>query len=114
MAFIKSIKLLFEPIRSLNFSGISGTFAGIGASFDKPIRILVINNNTDAACFFSFDGIDDHLFLPSAGYIIIDVTGNRTNSGDGFFIGEGTRVYARTDEAISTGNVFVSSLYGAP
>jgi len=115
MAINQSIKLLAEPMKTLASGSISGTYAGIGTAFDKPIRILILQNFTDEGVIFSFDGIDDHIPLPTSAYMIIDITGNKTGAGGGFFIAEGTRIYVKQLAGVpGSGSVYISALYGAP
>lgn len=109
----QAIKTGFETMRVLAFGSISGTYAGVGTPFIHPARNTYILNNTDRLLHFSFDGINDHLALPSLGYWFYDVTSNK-NRDQGFFIAEGTRLYVRTPTtAPTTGGVYLSVMYGA-
>jgi hypothetical protein len=107
-----AIKLLPEVLRSLAFGSIGAAYMGIGTAFTRPIRILKITNLTNNTLLFSFNGIDDHEVLPSNGFLLIDVTANKSVS-QGFFIGEGTRVYVKQLGVPTTGSVYVSAYYGA-
>jgi len=105
-------KLLFEPARSLAFGSVGAAYMGIGTAFDKPIRLIILQNLTDEVIWLSFDGIEDHIPLASISYIILDVTANKATE-EGWFIGEGTRVYAKKlSGAPSSGAVYVSACYG--
>lgn len=106
-----AIRMLAEPVRSLDFSGISGTYAGIGTSFDDPIRIIFIQNITDALLMFSFDGINDHFPLNTDSFLLLDVTANKTID-QGCFFAQGTRLYVKEIGTPSTGSVYVSVFYG--
>ena len=112
-----SIRLMPEPVRTLAFGAISAVYAGIGTQVTRPIRMIFIQNLTDVILMYSFDGVDDHFPLPTTGYIIIDITANKTRD-DGFFLAEGQRIYVRdmTAEgkgAATTGDVYVTTFYGA-
>ena len=98
-----------EPLRSLAFGSISGTYAGIGTSFTHPIRIMKIYNGTDAAITFSDDGVVDKEILPAGGFLLLDFTSNAANAS-GFFFAEGDRIYAKGSP--TSGSVYVSSYYG--
>jgi len=106
-----AIRILAEPVRSLAFGSISGTYAGIGASFSHAIRIIFIQNLTDETLMFSLNGIDDHFPLPANGFLLLDVTANKTLA-QGAFLAEGTRVYVKEIASPSTGSVYVSVFYG--
>lgn len=107
-----SIKLLPEPVRSLGFAAIGAGYMGIGTAFDNPIRIIMIQNLTDAILMFSFNGIDDTVPLPATGFLLLDVT---TNSAvvNAFYIAQGTRIYVRNlGMAPTSGDVYVTTFYG--
>jgi hypothetical protein len=108
-----AIRLQAETLRSLAFGSISGTYMGIGTAMAHPIRMFVLNNLTDKLLLFSFDGINDHLVLPTNGYMILDMTSNKTIP-QGFFLAEGTRVYVKDNgSAATSGAVYLSAFYGS-
>jgi hypothetical protein len=106
-----SIKLLPEAVRSLAFGSISGTYAGIGTPLSNPSRIILIQNYTDEALMVSFDGITDHLPIAADGFVLLDVTANKTVL-QGFYIAEGTRFYVKEIGTPTTGSIYISSFYG--
>lgn len=108
-----AIRLVPETVRTLAFGSISGTYMGIGTTFSKPIRIFLLQNLTDQTLMFSFDGINDHLPLPASGYILLDVTSNKTLQ-QGFFVAEGTRIYVKDlGSAPTSGSIYLTTFYGA-
>lgn len=107
----RSIRLVPETARTLAFGAIAAGYMGIGTSFSKPIRILMIQNMTDASLMFSFDGINDHLPLPRDGYMLLDVATNKAKE-DGLFISEGTRLYVKRIGIPTVGAVYVTTFYG--
>ncbi len=106
-----SIRMLFEPQRSLAFGSIGAGYMGVGTAVDHPIRQFIIQNLTDATLQFSFDGINDHFPLPSNGLLIDDVTSNR-GKGDYFAIAEGTRLYVKQLGVATSGAVYFTVMYG--
>lgn len=106
-----AIRLAFEPLRLLAAGSIGGSYASIGNPFANPARQLLVQNGTDAAVFFSLDGIEDHFFLPSGGFLLLDVTSNKTIV-QGFYIAQGTTIYVKQSGVPSTGSVFASVIYG--
>ena len=109
----QAIRVKFEPLRTLLFSGISGTYYGVGAELAHPARNTYILNNTDRVLVFSFDGVTDHLVLPSLGYWFYDITSNKSRD-QGFYLAEGERLYVKTPTtAPTTGAVYLSVMYGS-
>lgn len=113
MALNTSIRLLMEPMRSLAFGSIGAAYMGVGTAFAHPIRIFHLQNLTDQLLIFSADGIDDHLALPSLGFLLVDVAANKTTVGGGFYFAQGDRVYVKEDAASPTsGAVYLTVMYG--
>jgi len=105
------IKLLPETLRSLAFGSIGAAYMGVGTALDNPSRMLIIQNLTDAAVLFSFDGVNDHLVLDDGVSLVMDITANKSIS-HGFYIAAGTRIYVKRSGVPTTGSVYVSSFYG--
>lgn len=108
-----SIKILPETVRTLAFGSVGAAYAGIGTAMTKPVRIFLIQNLTDAGVMVSFDGIDDHFPMPALGFLLLDVTANKTIH-QGFFFAEGQRVYVkRLVGAPTSGSVYLTTFYGS-
>jgi hypothetical protein len=107
-----AIRLQFEPIRSLAFGSIGATYMGVGTSLANPARQIYITNTTDATLMFSFDGVDDHFALPSNGFLLLDITSNKTRN-EGFFLAEGDRLYVKEVGTPTLGTVYFSVMYAA-
>ena len=107
-----SIRLRFDPVRTLGFASISGSYMGVGTSLDVPARQIFIQNLTDATLMFSFNGIDDHFPLPENGFFLNDITSNKT-SNQGFFLAEGERLYVKEVGTPTTGDVYFTVIYGS-
>lgn len=106
-----AVRLLAEPLRSLAFGSISGTYAGIGPVLANPCRIIHFTNNTDVLLTFSFDGVDDHFVIPSGSFLLLDITTNRTFTGGAMHISQGQRFYVKGSPG--AGAVYLSVFYGA-
>ncbi len=59
----------------------------------------------------SFDGITDHLPVAADGFVLLDITANKTVS-QGFYIAEGTRFYVKEIGNPTSGSIYISSFYG--
>jgi len=107
-----AIRLKAETVRSLAFGAIGAAYMGVGTALTRPIRFVLIQNLTDKVLMFSLNGIDDNFPLASNGYLILDITANKTRE-DGFFLAEGDRLYVKqTTAAPTTGAVYFSTFYG--
>src|SRR6266850_6455486 len=90
-----AVRLYPEALRTLAFGSVSGTYAGLGAAFLNPSRVIYIVNTTDVLLTFSFDGVADHFVVASNTNMILDVTSNRSDLGGAFSISQGTRIYVK-------------------
>ena len=109
----QSVRMLAQPLRSLAFGSISGTYAAIGSAITNMVRIIHIENLTDALMTFSFTGNTDHFVLPAGGFLLLDLSANKISDG-GWFVSEGTQMFVKqTSGAATTGSVYVSAFYAA-
>lgn len=106
-----AVRLAAEPLRSLAFGSISGTYAGLGTAFANPVRLMLIVNDTDVLLTFSLDGVHDHFVLPAGSQLIMDVTTNKSDSGGAFNIAQGTRIYVKGAPTLNS--VYLSVFYGS-
>lgn len=111
MAYSQLIRLEVEEMRSLAYGSIGASYMGIGSAFSNPIRIIFIQNLTNGTLLFSFDGVTDHFPLAASGFLLLDVTANKTRE-QGYYIAEGTRLYVKESDTPSSGSVYVTSFYG--
>ena len=111
MAHKSAIRLAFEEQRSLAFGSISASYAGIGTAFSHPIRMIEIQNLTDADLQFSADGVTDHFVVASRQAKIYDVTANKTEDA-GFYLAEGDRIYVKEIENPTEKAVYITVMYG--
>jgi len=105
-----AIKLRAEAQRSLAAASVGASYTAIGTEVANIVRLMIVQNYTDALLQFSFDGVVDHFVLPSGGQLIIDVTTNDFN-GQGFFISIGTLMSVKRIGTPTTGSVYVSAFY---
>lgn len=112
MATSLSIRLEPEEVRTLPYSSIGSSYMGIGTAMSRPIRIFLLQNLTDTDLMFSFDGVTDHLPLPNNGYILLDITANKTRE-QGYYLAEGTRLYVKEITTPTAGSVYLTTFFGA-
>jgi hypothetical protein len=100
-----------EALRSLAFGSIGAGYSAIGTALSNPVRVFLLQNLTDETLMFSFGGATDHVVLSAGGYLLIDVTANKSLS-HGFYIAQGEQVYVKQVGAPSSGSVYLSVFYG--
>jgi hypothetical protein len=108
--FNLAIKLLAEPLRTIAFGSISGTYAGIGTALANPARQFLIQNTTDVLLTYSFDGVNDHFVLPSSSFFLNDISSNKALPSGAFYLAEGTRLYVKGSPTL--GATYFSVFYG--
>jgi hypothetical protein len=104
----------FEPLRSLAFGSISGTYAKVGTPFLNAEHIISIDNTTDAQVTISFDGINDHLVVPPSAGKVFDLSSNKISTVQKLMMPQNTQVYTKQTSAGPTlGSVYVSVIYAS-
>ena len=105
------IQLRADAQRSLGFASIIAGYTAIGSSFPFAMRIIKIDNLTNATLQFSFTGTTDHFVLPAGGFLLVDVCTNEVQTA-GFFISVGTTMYVKRIGTPTSGSVYVTTFYG--
>lgn len=103
----------FEPLRSLNFSGISASYATVGSITDNPIRAFCITNNTQGDMLFSIDNTvsEGQMFVAAGSYKLYDVQSNiNPQFDDKYVFPKGTQFYVKQSTAPVSGDVYVEVL----
>lgn len=111
-----SIRVRYEPLRSILFSGISGTYAGVGLPFFNPVRILKVTNFTNVNVLVSLNGIDDHDIVASNGFFLYDYCSNKAHAGGLLEQPQGDRIYVKAESGSnlpSIGTVYVTVVYAS-
>lgn len=103
-----------DPLRSLGFASISGTYAAVGVVFAHPVRVICVTNNTDADMFFSDDGVNNKLFLAANSFKLFDVCTNRDGGvNETLKFGVGVQFYVKESTAPSKGAVYIECIYAS-
>ena len=121
MAFNLSLKIFPEPLRSVSATSISGspgtyisfkTGSGV-AGLLNPVRIVEFVNATDQPVLISWDGVTDHMIVPSNGFVLLDISTNKAEVGGAFNIAQGQVFYAKAlSSQPATGSVYLMAFYG--
>jgi hypothetical protein len=101
-----------EPLRSLAFGSISGSYAAVGTPFANPCRLICFSNNTEGDMFFSRDGSTDELFVAAGSFKLFDIASNQKNTNQSDLVFEqGTQWYVKQSTAPVSGAVYIEVLY---
>lgn len=104
------MRVLAESLRILPFGTVDFVYNPIGTVFTHPIRLLNINNDTDAAIIISYDGVSNNQYIPAQTGLVLDFT---SNSGAHVFplMSAGTTIYAAALTALPTTGIIAVSAY---
>jgi hypothetical protein len=102
---------LFDTLRELAGTSVTGTYQLIGSVFSVNPRILGFNNSTDVDIYVSTDGINNNLRVASNSFKLYDIEMNKSSTGDNLFP-KGSGILIKTTGAVPTrGNFWVEALY---
>ena len=117
---MKQIKAAYESLKTLGFAAIGANFVGVvdmagnAAAALHPIRIYTILNRTNQDLFFSYDGVNPFILLPSGDGYTVDLCSNQTIVAGGFELPTGTRLYVKQNTATpTTGAIYWTICYGS-
>lgn len=101
----------FEPIRTLGFAAISGTYAFVGVASTREIRIFKIANNTAGDLFFTTDIGEDQMFIAAGSFALYDLQSNIGPHDDKFVLPVGTRFSVKQITAPVSKDVYIELIY---
>ena len=104
----------FEPLRTLGFAGISGTYAAVGAPLAHQVRAFCITNNTQGDLIFSLDsGLSaGNMFVAKGSYKLYDVQSNMNSKfDDKYVLAVGDQFYVKQVTAPTSGDIYIECLY---
>ena len=107
-----SVRILPEPLRTLAFGSIGASYTAVGTPLAHPARIVLFQNTTDVPLTISWDGVNDHMYVVSDSFILLDVGTNKGISSE-FCIAQNTQFYVTyPGSGPSLGEVVISVFYG--
>ena len=112
---ITSLRIYPAPLQTLSYLLMSTTYVNIGTPLPFPARILQLQNTTDNDVLISWDGTNDHQFIPSGGFVLLDVTANKSVAQQAWYVGSKTQLYAKFtagSSPASRGAVYLTTFYG--
>jgi len=111
MGAVRFDQMIIVSAATIAASG--ATYFPIGSSLKHLWRMFRITNTTDQAMLFSFNGINDNLFVPSNGFVLYDCAANyaATSASQEFVMALGTQFLIKYLNSPSTGSVYIEGLY---
>jgi hypothetical protein len=107
-----SNRAYLDPLRSVAFGSITGSYTAVGTPMANPSRIICFTNTTNEDVTFSMDGTTDQLIVPAGSFKLFDVSTNRRPVGqDDFCFVVGTQWYVKYLIAPTSGNVYIEIVY---
>jgi len=97
-----------DVLRSINSATFTGSYQQVGTALTYPTRILKIYNGANVAITISWDGINDHEYLPASGFVLLDISTNKQSNFQ-CQIPAGTSIFVKG--SAGTGSVYVSTYY---
>lgn len=109
-----SVRIFYEPLRSLAFGSVSGTYAAVGTPFAYAIREIKVTNLTNANLLISFDGVTNHDVVAATSAYIYDYCSNRADLGGALSQSAGQTLFVKSETSNpSSGNLYVTVIYAA-
>jgi hypothetical protein len=111
MSTVQTLRVFSEPVQVVAYSSITGSFVSTGIAMKDPIRILKVNNTTDADVYISFDGTTNNDVIVAGSGMVVDLTANK-GIESGIYLPIGTIFYLKyVSGAPTLGNVYISAYY---
>ena len=104
----QSIKIYPDVLRSINSATFAGAYLALGTPFNFPIRILKIANPSNVDVTISWDGINDHDFVPAGSYMVYDLGCQKGEPAPAMEAAKGTQIYVKG--AAGVGFVYLVTL----
>ena len=100
-----------DPIRTLAFGSISGTYAAVGTALANPVRLICFTNTTDVDMTVSINATSDYLIVPAGSFKLFDICTNRLNSSSYWVFAAKTQFFVKGSGA-SKGAFYIECLWG--
>lgn len=107
-------RAFFEPLRTLAFGGISGTYAAVGSPLEHQVRVFCITNDTQGDMIFSLDSTEaaGQMFVARGSYKLYDVQANmNAQFDDKYVLAVGEQFFVKQDSAPVDGAVYIECMY---
>lgn len=101
------------PFQTIAFGAIAGNYVAIDSDgVPGPLKYFHIINETDAPLYFSYDGVNDHIYVVNDREIDIYFQLCKSPNNKVSILKKGTIIYVRSDIVVpTTGFVVVNGFY---
>jgi hypothetical protein len=112
---VSSVRVRYEPLRSIAFGSIEVGYEPVGLPFANPVRILKVTNLTDENIIVSLNGIDDHDVVAANGFFLYDYSSNKSSAAGLLEQPQGDRIYVRSETSTlpTIGKLYVTVVYAS-
>lgn len=113
-SLVSSVRVRYEPLRSIDFASILATYESVGLPFSNPVRILKVTNLTDVNILVSLNGVDDHDIVAAYGFFLYDYASNKASAAGLLEQPQGDRIYVKAEDGLPlVGNLYVTIVYAS-
>lgn len=104
-------RLRYLPLRSVAGTTLANPalWYEIGDELQASCRMVKFDNLTNRDVLISANGVEAFTILPTGGFLLLDITANKTNI-DGLFVDQGQQFYAQASVAPTSGSVYITAL----
>lgn len=103
-----ALRIFPETLRSIDSATFTGSYQTLGTVLSFPSRVLKITNDSNTDITLSWDGVNDHEFIPAGSFILLDFTANAVSDSTLVAVA-GTQFYVKG--SVGTGGVYLSSYF---
>jgi hypothetical protein len=109
-----SVRAYPEPLRTIAANAIGVGFTPLGTPFAHPIRLFKIVNTTNQIILISWDGLVSHDIVPSNGFVLYDISSNKTSNSNDWNFAQGTQIHVTYSGVVAptVGAVDLVAFYG--
>lgn len=99
------------PLTSINSATFTGAYQLLSGALGltQPAFLIKILNNSNVPITISFDGVNDHDFLPAGGISQLNFQTNAQPTNWAALLARGTKIYVKGGAGI--GSIFLSGWY---
>lgn len=83
-----------DTIRSIDSATFTGAYQAVGIPLTRNIRLFKVVNDSSVPVTLSWDGINDHDYIPANAFSLYDITSDKVKD-DGWFVSTGTQFYVK-------------------
>jgi hypothetical protein len=76
----QDVRIQPDTLRSIDSATFTGSYQKLGAVLAQNARLIKFTNNSNKDATISWNGINDHDFIPAGSFLLIDVAANAENA----------------------------------